>query len=183
MPVLAVVLTALAVLGAVVAVTVALRAGRSGGRGRRTATAERGRLRITAAVHTGWEQTVLGFIREIGLPLEPTDLPYGRLYLQRVTEERTLIRSRSEIGRGFLGAIDIVPARGFTRVQYAILRLPGDDRLNTAVLDLELRIVTALRRVDAHVDLQLSADALRNLDGVRPADDRATDDRPDGAEG
>jgi hypothetical protein len=175
MPALAVVLTALAVLGAVVAVTVALRAGRSGGRARRTATAERGRLRITAAVHTGWEQTVLGLIREIGLPLEPTDLPYGRLYLQRVTEERTLIRSRSEIGRGFLGAVDITPGRGSTRVQYAILRLPGDDRINSAVLDLELRIVTALRQVDPRVDLQLSADALRNLDGIRPPADPGAD--------
>jgi hypothetical protein len=175
MPALAVVLTALAVLGAVVAVTVALRSGRAGGPARRSATAERGLLRITASVHTGWEQTVLGLIREIGLPLEPTDLSYGRLYLQRVTEERTLIRSRSEIGRGFLGAIDITPARGATRVQYAILRLPGDDRINTAVLDLELRLVTALRRVDAHVDLQLSADALRNLDGVRPSPESPAD--------
>lgn len=165
MTALVIVLTALAVVGAAAGVLAALRTGGPGDRARRATGSEQGLLRITAVVHTGWEQTLVGLVRELGLPREATDLRYGQLYLDVQDEHRSLVRSRSEIGRGFVGAIDIKPARNATRFTYAILRLPGDEDVNALILDLELRIVAGLRRIDPGVDLHLSADALRNLDG------------------
>ncbi|MGN6744470.1 MAG: hypothetical protein ACTHJL_14425 [Amnibacterium sp.] len=175
MTALLIVLAVLAILGAAAGVFAALRAGGPGDRARRATGSERGLVRITAAVHTGWEQTLVGLVRELGLPREATDLRYGQLYLDVQDEHRSLVRSRSEIGRGFLGAIDLTPGTSITRFTYGILRLPGDEDLNSLVLDLELRIVAALRRIDPGVELQLSADALRNLDGFGRAPRPQTD--------
>ena len=159
---LPVVLTLLAVAGAVIGVGVALR---SGGSDRSPAGihSQQGLLRLTAEVHTGWEQTLLGLIRELGLPRGAGELRYGQLYVETRTEQRLLVRSRSEIGRGFVGAIDLEPRRGLTRVTYAILRLPGDEGLHAQVLDLELHLISALRRIDRDVNVQLAADALRDF--------------------
>jgi len=164
--VVAIVLAALAVVGAAAGIVAALRAGGPGDRAHRSTGGELGLVRITATVHTGWEQTLVGLVRELGLPRGPADLHYGDLYLDVQDEHRSRIRSRSEIGRGFLGAIDLTPRSSATGFTYAILRLPGDERLNARILDLELRIVSSLRRIDPGVDLQLSPDALRNLDGI-----------------
>ena len=155
-------LTLLAVSGAVTGIVVALR---SGGEERATGAigGEQGLLRLTADVHTGWEQTLLGLIRELGLPRGAGELRYGQLYVETRTEQRLLVRSRSEIGRGFVGAIDLEPRRGVTRVTYAILRLPGDEGLHAQVLDLELHLIASLRRIDRDVNAQLAADALREF--------------------
>lgn len=160
-------LTVLAVAGATVGVIAALRSGRTGGTGQPRADQEQGLLRVTAEVHTGWEQTLIGLIRELQLPRTAQDLGYGSLYLESSTEHRMFVRTRSEIGRGFLGAIDIVPRRGPTHLTYAILRLPGDEQLQGQVLDFELRLISALRRVDPGVSVRLAADALRAFDRAR----------------
>lgn len=164
-------LSLLAVLGAVIGVAAALRSGGPGDRARRARGSEQGLQRIVASVHTGWEQTLIGLIRELSLPRTIEGLRYGQLYLEMQSEQRILLRTRSEIGRGFLAAVDLVPERGRTRVVYAILRLPGDEDLNQQVLDLELRVIAALRRLDPNLDAQLSGEALRNYGRLRePAD-------------
>ena len=159
---LPVVLTAIAVAGAVVGIAVALRSGGSD-RAPGSLGGQQGLLRMTAEVHTGWEQTLLGLVRELGLPRGAGELRYGQLYVETRSEQRLLVRSRSEIGRGFVGAIDLDPRRGLTRVTYAILRLPGDEALHAQVLDLELLLISALRRIDRNVNVQLAADALRDF--------------------
>lgn len=173
---LPVVLSAVAVLGAIAGVVVAVRSGGLGERARTSVGAEQGLRRVTAEVHTGWEQTLLGLTRELGLPRTPADLRYGQLYLETRTERRVFVRSRSEIGRGFLGAIDLDPRRGLTAVTYAILRLPGDDDLHEAVLGFELALIAALRRLDRDVNVQLAADALRSMGRSRaPLEEGARD--------
>lgn len=167
-----VVLTVLAVAGAVIGVLVALRSGDGQPQPRGTVGGEQGLLRMTAEVHTGWEQTLLGLVRELGLPRGAGELRYGQLYVETRSEQRLLVRSRSEIGRGFIGAVDLEPRRGFTRVTYAILRLPGDETLNAQVLDLELHLIGALRRIDPDVDVQLAGDALRDFNRRVPGQQR-----------
>ncbi len=157
-----VLLTVLALVGA--GVGVALAVSGAGLRSRGDGQRDTGLLRVTAEVHTGWEQTLLGLYRELGLPRQPDGLAYGALYVEPQNEQRLLLRSRSEIGRGFLGAADIQPGRRSTTVRYTILRLPGDDRVRDRVLDLELQIITALRRIDRDVEVQLSGGALRELE-------------------
>lgn len=159
---LPVLLTLLAVAGAATGIGVALRSGGSD-RSPSAVHREQGLLRLTAEVHTGWEQTLLGLVRELGLPRGAGELRYGQLYVETRTEQRLLVRTRSEIGRGFVGAIDLEPSRGLTRVSYAILRLPGDEALHAQVLDLELHLIAALRRIDRDVNVQLAADALRDF--------------------
>lgn len=155
----AILLTLLAVVGAAVGVVVALSNAQA--RDQKTARAEPGLLRVTADVHTGWEQTLLGLHRELGLPRRAEDVPYAGLYLEPLHERQLLIRSRSEIGRGFLGITDITPGRGRTAVTYRILRLPGDERVRESVLGLELQLVRALRRIDRTVSVQLAGGPLR----------------------
>lgn len=156
-------LAVLAIAGAVIGVGVALRSGGGDPQPRGSVGGEQGLLRMTAEVHTGWEQTLLGLVRELGLPRGAGELRYGQLYVETRSEQRLLVRSRSEIGRGFIGAIDLEPRRGFTRVTYSILRLPGDEALHKQVLDLELHLISALRRIDSDVNVQLAADALRDF--------------------
>lgn len=163
-------LTLLAGVGAAIGVAAALRSGGPGDRAHRSRGSEQGLQRITAAVHTGWEQTLIGLIRELALPRSIEGLRYGQPYLEMRSEQRVLLRTRSEIGRGFLAAIDLVPARGRTVVTYAILRLPGDEDLNPQVLELELRVISALRRLDPNLDAQLSGEALRNFGRLREVD-------------
>ena len=165
LPVLA--LSLLALVGAVIGVAAATRV--TGDRGRSQSARDRGQglLRMTAEVHTGWEQTLIGLIRGLALPRRPDEVGYGQLYVEAQTEHRVLVRTRSEIGRGFIGAVDIEPTRGPTRVSYAILRLPGDEELQMRVLELELQIISVLRRIDHDVNVHLAADALRNFDSAR----------------
>lgn len=160
---LLVLLVALAAVGAAVGVVVAVRAGGGGTTALRAPEGEQGLLRISAEVRTGWEQTLVGLIRELRLPRDLEGVAYGALYLEQRSEHRMAVRTRSEIGRGFLGAIDIEPRRGSTAVTYAILRLPGDEDLHARVLDLELDLISALRRIDADASIHLAADALREL--------------------
>lgn len=165
-----IVLTAVAVIGAAIGVLVALRsaaAGEAGGPPRDQQ--EQGLLRVTGEIHTGWEQTLIGLIRELQLPRNVNDIPYGALYLESRSEHRMYVRTRSEIGRGFLGAIDITPRRGPTRIAYSILRLPGDEQLHARVLDFELDLISAMRRVDRNADVHLAAEALREFDRPRQA--------------
>jgi hypothetical protein len=164
-------LTVIAVLGGIVGVVVAVRSGGGGGREAGTRDPqEEGLLRVSAEIHTGWEQTLVGLVRELYLPRGAEDIAYGALYLEPRTDRRMFIRTRSEIGRGFLGTVDITPGRGSTHVAYAILRLPGDEQLHARVLDFELRLISAIRSVDRDASVRLAADALRELDRRRPID-------------
>ncbi len=165
LPTIALMLLALA--GATAGVVAALRSGRVGSADHPGSDQEQGLLRVTAEIHTGWEQTLVGLIRELQLPRSGQDLGYGSMYLEASTEHRMFVRTRSEIGRGFLGAIDIVPRRGPTHLTYAIIRLPGDEELQGRVLDFELRLISALRQVDSRANVRLAADALRDFDRPR----------------
>ena len=160
-------LTVIAVLGAAVGVAVALRSGETRTPGTGSRNEEEGLLRVSGEIHTGWEQTLIALIRELHLPRNGADVPYGALYLESSTEHRLYVRTRSEIGRGFLGAIDLTPQRGPTRVAYSILRLPGDEHLHARVLDFELDLIAAMRRVDANANVHLAADALREFERSR----------------
>jgi hypothetical protein len=165
-----IVLTAVALAGAALGVLLTLRGERTGAAGTPPRDErEQGLLRVTGEIHTGWEQTLIGLIRELQLPREASDVAYGALYLESRSEHRMHVRTRSEIGRGFLGVIDIVPRRGPTRVTYSILRLPGDDQLHARVLDFELDLIAAMRRIDRHADVHLAAEALREFDRPRQA--------------
>lgn len=168
--VLFIALIALAVVGGVVAVLYASRAVPETGRPRQTVEHD-GVVRVRAEVHTGWEQTLLGLTRELGLPRRSDDVPYGGFYLDPQSEERVLVRSRSEIGRGYIGALQLTPQRGLTVVDYSIVRLPGDETLHDRVLGLELQVISALRRIDRDVDVQLSGAALREFDRPRSGTD------------
>lgn len=163
-----IVLTAVAVIGATIGVVVALRSGGSGQQPTRaTVDQQEGLLRVNAEIHTGWEQTLLGIVRELYLPRSDDAVAYGALYLEPTTEHRMFVRTRSEIGRGFVGAIDIIPRRGPTRLTYAILRLPGDEVLHGRVLDFELHLISAIRKIDTNANVHLAADALREIDRPR----------------
>jgi hypothetical protein len=165
-----IVLTAIAVVGAVIGVLVALRGERTGATGASAHDEqEQGLVRLTGEVHTGWEQTLIGLIRELRLPRDANDVAYGALYLESRSEHRMHVRTRSEIGRGFLGVIDITPRRGPTQLTYSIRRLPGDDQLHARVLDFELDLISALRRIDANANVHLAAEALREFDRPRSA--------------
>lgn len=163
-----IVLTTVAVVGAAIGVLIALRGERTsavGGPPRDEQ--EQGLLRVTGEIHTGWEQTLIGVIRELQLPREAKDVAYGALYLESRSEHRMYVRTRSEIGRGFLGVIDITPRRGPTQLTYSILRLPGDDQLHARVLDFELDLIAAMRRIDGNANVHLAAEALREFDRPR----------------
>jgi hypothetical protein len=54
-------------------------------------------------------------------------------------------------------------------VAYSILRLPGDDKLHARVLDFELDLIAAMRRIDANANVHLAAEALREFDRPRLA--------------
>jgi hypothetical protein len=165
-----IVLTAVAVIGAALGVLVGLRGERAGAVGAPPRDQqEQGLLRVTGEIHTGWEQTLIGLSRELRLPREAGDVAYGALYLESRNEHRLNVRTRSEIGRGFLGVIDISPRRGPTHVAYSILRLPGDDQLHARVLDFELDLIAAMRRIDANANVHLAAEALREFDRPRQA--------------
>jgi hypothetical protein len=163
-----IVLTAVALVGAALGVLVALRGERAGAvHAPPRDEQEQGLLRVTGEIHTGWEQTLIGLIRELQLPREASDVAYGALYLESRSEHRLYVRTRSEIGRGFLGVIDIRPRRGPTEITYAIVRLPGDDGLHARVLDFELDLIAAMRRIDGNANVHLAAEALREFDRPR----------------
>jgi hypothetical protein len=165
-----IVLTVVAVAGAAIGVLVALRSERAGAVGTPPRDErEQGLVRLTGEIHTGWEQTLIGLIRELRLPRESNDVAYGALYLESRSEHRMYVRTRSEIGRGFLGVIDITPRRGPTQVTYSIRRLPGDDQLHARVLDFELDLISAIRRIDTNSNVHLAAEALREFDRPRQA--------------
>jgi hypothetical protein len=44
------------------------------------------------------------------------------------------------------------------------VRLPGDESVHAAVLQFELLLIEAIRRVDANADVRLVGRALRDLD-------------------
>lgn len=158
-------LSLIAVVGATIGVVVAVRSGGVPVAG--SSNQQEGLLRVNAEVHTGWEQTLLGVTRELQLPLRAQDVGYGAFYLETRSEHRMFVRTRSEIGRGFVGAIDIHPRRGPTDLTYSILRLPGDDRLHAKVLDFELQLISAIRKIDPNANVRLAAEALREFDRVR----------------
>jgi hypothetical protein len=148
------------VLGAAVAVLVVVRAGRPvvG------VDATQGTVRVRAEVHTGVEQALIGIARGLSLVGRPGDAAYGQMYLQQTDEGVLTVGSRSEIGRGFRASITAQRGRSTTHVLYAILRLPGDEALHTAVLQFELLLIEAIRRLDPHADVRLVGRALRDLD-------------------
>ena len=139
---------------------VVLRAGRAA---RGIDTAE-GTVRVVAAVHTGVEQTLIGIARSLSILGSPEDAAYGQLFLQQTGDGVLSVGSRSEIGRGFRAVITAEPGRRATEVRYAILRLPGDDTLHGGVLQFELHLIEAIRRLDANADVRLVGRALRDLE-------------------
>ena len=158
-----IVLVLLALAGAAAGIVLAI-GGSTPPPGRSATRSDPGLLRLTAELHTGWEQTLIGLSRELGLPRQVGDVAYGNLYLQTDSEQRVLIRSRSEIGRGFIGVTDLHTDRRVTRVRYSIRRLPGDDQVRGRVLELEVRLVAALRRIDPDAIVQLTGTAQHELD-------------------
>jgi len=151
---------ALGVIGAVIAVALLLRAGRAVG----PADTAQGTVRVRADVHTGVEQALVGIARALALVGQPGDAAYGQMYLQQTAEGVLTVGSRSEIGRGFRAQIVVRRGRSTSQVLYAILRLPGDDSLHAAVLQFELLLIEAIRRLDPNADVRLVGRALRDLD-------------------
>lgn len=123
-----------------------------------------GTLRVRARVHTGVEQALIGLTRSLALVGSPGDAAYGQMYLRQIGEDALEVGSRSEIGRGFRATILARPGRSATELDYAILRLPGDESLHAAVLQFELLLIEAIRRLDADADVRLVGRALRDLD-------------------
>jgi hypothetical protein len=128
-----------------------------------------GTLRVRAELHTGVEQALLGIMRTLSLVGHPGDAAYGQMYVQPESDTRLLIGSRSEIGRGFRAVIELTRGRAATVLTYSILRLPGDDTVHAAVLQFELLLIEAIRRVDGNADVRLVGRALRDLDRQGPA--------------
>lgn len=154
-------------VGAGVAVTLVLRAGRVVDGEPETTE---GTLRVRAELHTGVEQVMIGVASALALAGGPDQAGYGRLYLQQVGDTSMLVGSRSEIGRGFRAAISLERRRSTTHLGYAILRLPGDDSVHAAVLQFELLLIEAIRRVDPNADVRLVGRALRDLDRLGPTE-------------
>lgn len=119
---------------------------------------------MRADVHTGTEQALIGIARGLSLVGQPNDAAYGQMYVQPDGDDALLIGSRSEIGRGFRASIRVTRGRSLTHVDYSILRLPGDDSLHAAVLQFELLLIEAVRRLDPNADVRLVGRALRDLD-------------------
>ena len=142
-----------------------LRAGRSSAESPETTE---GTLRVRAELHTGVEQAVIGIARSLALAQSPAEASYGRLYLQQLGDTSLLVGSRSEIGRGFRAAITIDRRRSTSQLSYSILRLPGDDAVHALVLQFELLLIEAIRRVDPNADVRLVGRALRDLDRLVP---------------
>jgi hypothetical protein len=156
----------LGAIGAGVAVALLIRAGRPSAN---SPDMTEGTLRVRAQLHTGIEQVLIGVAGSLALATSPEAAGYGQLYLQQVGERALLVGSRSEIGRGFRAAITLERSRSTTQLDYAILRLPGDDAVHAAVLRFELLLIEAVRRIDPNADVRLVGRALRDLDRVRPA--------------
>lgn len=159
--VLLLVAVALGAVGAGVAVALVFAAGRV------TAGAPdttEGTLRVRAELHTGVEQVLIGVVSALALARSAEGAQYGRLYLEQLGDTSLLVGSRSEIGRGFRAAITVERRRSTTHLAYAILRLPGDDSIQSAVLQFELHLIGAVRRVDPNADVRLVGRALRDLD-------------------
>jgi hypothetical protein len=127
-----------------------------------------GTLRVRAELHTGVEQALLGIMRTLSLVGRPGDAAYGQMFVQPEGDTRLIVGSRSEIGRGFRAAIEFERSRSTTSVTYSILRLPGDESVHSAVLQFELLLIEAIRRVDANADVRLVGRALRDLDRQGP---------------
>jgi hypothetical protein len=123
-----------------------------------------GTLRVRAELHTGVEQALLGVMRTLSLVGRPGDAAYGQMFVQPDGDTRLLIGTRSEIGRGFRAVIEFERGRSTTSVTYSIVRLPGDESVHAAVLQFELLLIEAIRRVDANADVRLVGRALRDLD-------------------
>lgn len=160
----------LGAVGAAVGIVLVLRAGRP-----RTGAADvaAGTIRVRAEVHTGLEQAMLGIVRSLALVGSPQDAAYGRIWAQQEDDHHLVVGSRSEIGRGFRAVIGLQRGRSRTHVEYAITRLPSDESLHAAVLQFELLLIEALRRLDPNVDVRLLGTALRDLERARsPRDER-----------
>jgi hypothetical protein len=156
------------VLGVVVAGALVVRAGRSAAGAPDRAA---GTLRVRADVHTGVEQALIGITRSLSLVGRPSDAAYGQMWVQQEGDDALLIGSRSELGRGFRAVIRVERGRSLTHLEYSILRLPGDESLHTAVLQFELLLIEAVRRLDPNADVRLVGRALRDLDRLpRQAD-------------
>ncbi|MGN6446870.1 hypothetical protein [Amnibacterium sp.] len=162
----------LAVVGAGVAVALVVRAGRPAA----GADTTRGTVRVRAEVHTGVEQAMIGIARSLALVGSPGDAAYGQMYLQQTGDGVLTVGSRSEIGRGFRATITAQPGRRSTELVYAIVRLPGDESLHAAVLQFELLLIEAVRRLDPNADVRLVGRALRDLDRVERAPRDAEED-------
>jgi hypothetical protein len=152
-------------VGATIAVALVLRGARPAV-GAPDTTA--GTLRVRAELHTGVEQALLGIMRTLSLVGRPGDAAYGQMFVQPESDTRLLIGSRSEIGRGFRAVIMFARGRSTTSVTYSILRLPGDESIHAAVLQFELLLIEAIRKVDANADVRLVGRALRDLDRQGP---------------
>ena len=145
-----------------------MRAGRS--RADRPDTAS-GTTRVRAEVHDGLEQTMLGIVRALAVVGTPSDAAYGRIWAQQTDDRHLLVGSRAEAGHGFRAVIGLTRGRGRTDVEYAITRLPGGDALHSAVLQFELLLIEALRRLDPDADVRLLGTALRDLERTRAVQD------------
>ena len=137
-----------------------------------------GTLRVRADLHTGVEQAMVGIMRTLSLVGGPNDAAYGQMYVQPAGDRQLIIGSRSEIGRGFRALIDMERGRSLTHVSYSIVQLPSDDSLHAAVLQFELLLIEAIRRVDPNADVRLVGRALRDLDRLARNPGPAPDPSP-----
>lgn len=161
--VLLLVLGALAVVGALVGVSIVLR---------QTAGATTGLEanpmvpRVSADVRAGEEQVLIHLARSLALPSGRDEVGYGEIYIAGSAGMTMKLASRSEIGRGFDGEVRVHRAKRTSIAEYYILRLPGDETVLARIATLDERIVAALRALDPHVQVRRQG---RGADPGRPA--------------
>lgn len=119
-------------------------------RGTRAAivAADPDRPRIVGEVRTGVEQVLIHVARSLGLPSGRDDVGYGEIYLEGELGSVLVLRSRSEIGRGFEGEVRVRRVRSASAVEYVVLRVPDDEGLHRSIAALDERVGQALRTLD-----------------------------------
>ncbi len=125
---------------------------------------EVGLVRVRALVGTGHEQLLIGLARELHLPNRAEDVPYGGLYLDSNPPLGLVVRTSSVLGRGLVAPLSVRAGHGATELTYGIVRLPDDETLHATVLDFEVQLISALRRLSPSATIRLAGTALRDLD-------------------
>ena len=124
---------------------------------------EVGLVRVRAEVGTGFEQLLIGLTRELHLPNRPEDVPYGGLYVESNPPLGLIVRTSSAIDRGLVAPLSVRAGHGATELTYRIVRLPQDESLHATVLDFEVQLIAALRRLSPSATIRLAGTALRDL--------------------